>query len=191
MAKKGREAASGGKSWISLSLPTDVVMSYANNPSAKNIYIIAAMSDIVDATSKNGDTDSGKNTLLVSKILEEFPDKKMVTFSVVPSPKVAESYSAILSIHVCPKDATTFAASNSGGARHICFRTLKFSKPDLRRPPRRLIEECSVQLKTGAAALFHSSLFMTSFMASRARGPLSAVFRGHSVASYKVSSFDL
>ncbi|KAG0730394.1 Tubulin beta-2 chain [Chionoecetes opilio] len=106
MSKKGREAASGGKSWISLSLPTDVVMSYANNPSAKNMYIIAAVSDIVDATSKKGDTDSGRDTLLVSKILEEFPDKKMVTFSVVPSPKVAEPYSAILSIHRLTKDAS-------------------------------------------------------------------------------------
>ncbi|KAG0697194.1 Tubulin beta-2 chain [Chionoecetes opilio] len=112
MAKKGREAASGGKSWISLSLPTDVVRSYANNPSAKNIYIIAAVSNIVDATSKKGDTDSSKDTFLVPKILEEFPDKKMVTFSVVPSPKVAEPYSAILSIHRLTQGRpATFAAS--------------------------------------------------------------------------------
>ncbi|KAG0716483.1 Tubulin beta-2 chain [Chionoecetes opilio] len=129
MAKKGREAASGGQSWISLSLPTDVVMSYANNPSAKNIYIIAAVSDIVDATSKNGDTDSSKDTLLVSKILEEFPDKKMVTFSVVPSPKVAESYSAILSIHRLNKDASDVCCIDSKELDDICFRTLKLHNP--------------------------------------------------------------
>ncbi|KAG0727818.1 Tubulin beta-2 chain [Chionoecetes opilio] len=129
MSKKGREAASGGKSWISLSLPTDVVMSYANNPSAKNMYIIAAVSDIVDATSKKGDTGSGRDTLLVSKILEEFPDKKMVTFSVVPSPKVAEPYSAILSIHRLTKDASDVCCVDSKELDDICFRTLKLQNP--------------------------------------------------------------
>lgn len=47
--------------------------------------------------SLGGGTGSGMGTLLVSKIREEFPDRIMVTFSVVPSPKVglgSESYSA-------------------------------------------------------------------------------------------------
>ncbi|KAG0728447.1 60S ribosomal protein L23 [Chionoecetes opilio] len=40
MAKRGREASSGGKYWIPLGLPvTD--MSCADNTSAKNLYIIA------------------------------------------------------------------------------------------------------------------------------------------------------
>ncbi|KAG0716077.1 Tubulin beta-2 chain [Chionoecetes opilio] len=133
MSKKGREASSGGKSWISLSLPTDVVMSYANNPSAKNMYIIAAVSDIVDATSKKGDTGSGRDTLLVSKILEEFPDKKMVTFSVVPSPKVSdpmvEPCSAILSIHRLAEDASDICCVDSKELDDICFRTLKLQNP--------------------------------------------------------------
>ncbi|KAG0715741.1 Tubulin beta-2 chain [Chionoecetes opilio] len=129
MSKKRREAASGGKSWISLSLPTDVVMSYANNPSAKNMHIIAAVSDIVDATSKKGDTGSGRDTLLVSKILEEFPDKKMVTFSVVPSPKVSEPYSAILSIHRLAEDASDVCCVDSKELDDICFRTLKLQNP--------------------------------------------------------------
>lgn len=38
--------------------------------------------------SLGGGTGSGMGTLLVSKIREEFPDRIMVTFSVVPSPKV-------------------------------------------------------------------------------------------------------
>jgi hypothetical protein len=42
-------------------------------------------------------------TLLISKIREEFPDRMMATFSVVPSPKVSdtvvEPYNATLSIH--------------------------------------------------------------------------------------------
>jgi tubulin beta len=42
-------------------------------------------------------------TLLISKIREEFPDRMMATFSVVPSPKVSdtvvEPYNATLSVH--------------------------------------------------------------------------------------------
>ncbi|KAG0716564.1 Tubulin beta-2 chain [Chionoecetes opilio] len=88
-------------------------MSYDNNPSAKNIYIIAAVSDIVDATSKKGDTKLRQGYFLSSQDLEEFPDKKMVTFSVVPSPKVAESYSAIISIHRLTKDASDVCCVDS------------------------------------------------------------------------------
>lgn len=39
--------------------------------------------------SLGGGTGSGMGTLLVSKIREEFPDRIMNTFSVVPSPKVS------------------------------------------------------------------------------------------------------
>lgn len=38
--------------------------------------------------SLGGGTGSGMGTLLVSKIREEYPDRMMNTFSVVPSPKV-------------------------------------------------------------------------------------------------------
>ncbi|KAG0705389.1 Tubulin beta-2 chain [Chionoecetes opilio] len=133
MSKKGRGASSGGKSWISLSLPADVVMSYADNPSAKNMYIIAAVSDIVDDTFKKGVTGSGMDTILVSTILEEFPDKKMVTFSVVPSPKVSdpvvEPYSAILSIHRLAENAGDTCCIDSKELDDICFRTLKLQNP--------------------------------------------------------------
>lgn len=40
------------------------------------------------AHSLGGGTGSGLGTLLISKIREEFPDRMMATFSVVPSPKV-------------------------------------------------------------------------------------------------------
>ena len=39
--------------------------------------------------SLGGGTGSGMGTLLISKIREEFPDRMMCTFSVVPSPKVS------------------------------------------------------------------------------------------------------
>lgn len=39
--------------------------------------------------SLGGGTGSGMGTLLISKIREEYPDRIMITFSVVPSPKVS------------------------------------------------------------------------------------------------------
>ena len=42
--------------------------------------------------SLGGGTGSGMGTLLISKIREEYPDRIMNTYSVVPSPKVREFY---------------------------------------------------------------------------------------------------
>ena len=42
--------------------------------------------------SLGGGTGSGMGTLLISKIREEYPDRIMNTFSVVPSPKVSLKY---------------------------------------------------------------------------------------------------
>jgi hypothetical protein len=56
--------------------------------------------------SLGGGTGAGMGTLLISKIREEYPDRMMATFSVVPSPKVSdtvvEPYNATLSVHVFP-----------------------------------------------------------------------------------------
>jgi len=51
-----------------------------------------------------GGTGSGMGTLLISKVREEYPDRIMETFSVVPSSSsvsynIAEPYNATLSIH--------------------------------------------------------------------------------------------
>ena len=43
------------------------------------------------AHSLGGGTGSGLGTLLISKIREEYPDRIMNTFSVVPSPKVSKN----------------------------------------------------------------------------------------------------
>ena len=56
-------------------------------------------------------------TLLISKIREEFPDRMMATFSVVPSPKVSdtvvEPYNATLSIHQLVENSDeTFCIDN-------------------------------------------------------------------------------
>ncbi|KAK0844594.1 Tubulin beta chain (Beta tubulin), partial [Friedmanniomyces endolithicus] len=41
--------------------------------------------------SLGGGTGAGMGTLLISKIREEFPDRMMATFSVMPSPKVSDT----------------------------------------------------------------------------------------------------
>ncbi|VDN32219.1 unnamed protein product, partial [Cylicostephanus goldi] len=56
--------------------------------------------------SLGGGTGSGMGTLLISKIREEYPDRIMNTFSVVPSPKVSDT-----------------------ALYDICFRTLKLTTP--------------------------------------------------------------
>jgi hypothetical protein len=47
--------------------------------------------------SLGGGTGSGMGTLLISKIREEYPDRIMNTYSVVPSPKVIISFSSLYS----------------------------------------------------------------------------------------------
>lgn len=53
--------------------------------------------------SLGGGTGSGMGTLLISKIREEYPDRIMNTYSVVPSPKVITilvgSYFVIMKLH--------------------------------------------------------------------------------------------
>ena len=48
-------------------------------------------------------------TLLISKVREEYPDRIMETFSIIPSPKVSdtvvEPYNAVLSFHQLVENA--------------------------------------------------------------------------------------
>ena len=41
--------------------------------------------------SLGGGTGAGMGTLLISKVREEYPDRVMMTFSIVPSPKVSDT----------------------------------------------------------------------------------------------------
>lgn len=52
--------------------------------------------------SLGGGTGSGMGTLLISKIREEYPDRIMNTFSVVPSPKVHMTLKDISASNTCP-----------------------------------------------------------------------------------------
>ncbi len=70
--------------------------------------------------SLGGGTGAGMGTLLISKIREEFPDRMMATFSVMPSPKVSdtvvEPYNATLSVHQLVENSDeTFCIDNEVG----------------------------------------------------------------------------
>ncbi|KAJ7645482.1 beta-tubulin 1 tubb1 [Mycena polygramma] len=83
--------------------------------------------------SLGGGTGSGMGTLLISKIREEYPDRMMCTFSVVPSPKVSdtvvEPYNATLSVHQLVENSDETFCIDNEALYDICFRTLKLQTP--------------------------------------------------------------
>jgi len=82
--------------------------------------------------SLGGGGGSGMGTLLISKILEEYPDKIMLTFSIVPSPmsaSVVEPYNATLSMHQLVEFADEVFCIDNKALYDICFRTLKLTTP--------------------------------------------------------------
>merc|ERR1712007_248664 len=83
--------------------------------------------------SLGGGTGSGMGTLLISKIREEYPDRQMVTYSVMPSPKVSdtvvEPYNATLSVHQLVENADECMVVDNEALYDICFRTLKLTTP--------------------------------------------------------------
>ena len=72
-------------------------------------------------------------TLLISKIREEYPDRIMNTYSVVPSPKVSdtvvEPYNATLSVHQLVENTDETFCIDNEALYDICFRTLKLMTP--------------------------------------------------------------
>jgi len=83
--------------------------------------------------SLGGGTGSGMGTLLITKIREEYPDRIISTFSVVPSPKVSdtvvEPYNATLSFHYLVQHADLCHMLDNEAFYKICFRTLKLTSP--------------------------------------------------------------
>merc|ERR1711861_40901 len=78
--------------------------------------------------SLGGGTGSGMGTLLISKVREEYPDRIMETFSIIPSPKVSdtvvEPYNAVLSFHQLVENADEVMMMDNEALYDICFRTL-------------------------------------------------------------------
>ncbi|CAN0066196.1 unnamed protein product [Ectocarpus sp. 13 AM-2016] len=80
-----------------------------------------------------GGTGAGMGTLLISKVREEYPDRIMSTYSVIPSPKVSdtvvEPYNATLSVHQLVENADQCFTLDNEALYDICFRTLKLTTP--------------------------------------------------------------
>ncbi|PVU98103.1 hypothetical protein BB561_000118 [Smittium simulii] len=83
--------------------------------------------------SLGGGTGAGMGTLLISRIREEYPDRMMSTFSVVPSPKVSdtviEPYNATLSVHQLVENSDMTFCIDNEALYDICFKTLKLKEP--------------------------------------------------------------
>ncbi|KAH8246978.1 hypothetical protein KR032_006101, partial [Drosophila birchii] len=85
------------------------------------------------AHSLGGGTGSGLGTLLISKIREEYPDRIMNSFSVVPSPKVSEvvvePYNATLSVHQLIVDTDETFCIDNEALYDICYQSLRLCSP--------------------------------------------------------------
>lgn len=83
--------------------------------------------------SLGGGTGSGMGSLVISKIREEYPDRMMSTFSVIPSPKVSdtvvEPYNATLSLNQLVENANSTFCIDNEALYDICFRSLKITTP--------------------------------------------------------------
>jgi len=83
--------------------------------------------------SLGGGTGSGMGTLLLRKIKEEYPDRILSTFSVVPSPKVSdtvvEPYNCTLSVHQLVDNSDETYCIDNEALYDICSRTLSLKTP--------------------------------------------------------------
>ncbi|KAJ7215699.1 beta-tubulin 2 [Mycena haematopus] len=76
-----------------------------------------------------GGTGSGLGCLLLSKMREEFPDRMLATFSILPSPKVSETvvepYNAMLSVHQLLENCDLTVCIDNEALYDISVRALK------------------------------------------------------------------
>jgi tubulin beta len=83
--------------------------------------------------SLGGGTGAGLGSLLLSKLREEFPDRMLATFSILPSPKVSETvvepYNALLSINQLLDNGDLTLCIDNEALYDICIRTLKVKSP--------------------------------------------------------------
>ncbi|EWM24719.1 beta tubulin [Nannochloropsis gaditana] len=83
--------------------------------------------------SLGGGTGSGLGTLLMSKVKEEFPDRILSSYAVIPSAKVSdtvvEPYNAMLSVHQLVENADQCFILDNEALYNICLRTLKLVNP--------------------------------------------------------------
>ncbi|KAF8150936.1 beta-tubulin 2 tubb2 [Crassisporium funariophilum] len=83
--------------------------------------------------SLGGGTGAGLGSLMLSKLREEFPDRMIATFSILPSPKVSETvvepYNAMLSVHQLVDNGDLTICIDNEALYDICTRTMKVKNP--------------------------------------------------------------
>lgn len=83
--------------------------------------------------SLGGGTGSGMGTLILEKLRDEYPDRIMSTFSVVPSPKVSdtvvEPYNAMLSLNKLTEMTDHTVCIDNEALYDICSRILQIQDP--------------------------------------------------------------
>lgn len=83
--------------------------------------------------SLGGGTGSGLGTNLLTKLREEFPDRMLSSWSVLPSPKVSdvvvEPYNATLSFHQLVENADLTFSLDNEALFDICIKTLRIKDP--------------------------------------------------------------
>ncbi|PWN95469.1 putative tubulin beta chain [Tilletiopsis washingtonensis] len=84
--------------------------------------------------SLGGGTGSGLGTNLLTKLREEFPDRMLATWSILPSPKVSdtvvEPYNTTLAMHQLVENADLSFCLDNEALYDICQRTLKTKDPN-------------------------------------------------------------
>ncbi|KAI0806136.1 beta-tubulin 2 [Irpex lacteus] len=84
--------------------------------------------------SLGGGTGAGLGSLLLSKFREEYPDRMLSTFSIIPSPKVSETvvepYNSMLSIHQLVENSDLTMLIDNEALYDITARTLKVKAPE-------------------------------------------------------------
>ncbi|KAI0784566.1 beta-tubulin 2 [Abortiporus biennis] len=83
--------------------------------------------------SLGGGTGAGLGSLLLSKFREEYPDRMLSTFSIIPSPKVSETvvepYNALLSVHQLVENSDLTMMIDNEALYDITVRTLHTQSP--------------------------------------------------------------
>ena len=83
--------------------------------------------------SMGGGTGAGMDTLLISKVREEYPDRVMSKYAMIPSPNVSDTvvdpYNCTLSVHQLVENSDQCFSLDNEALYDICFRSLKLTTP--------------------------------------------------------------
>lgn len=83
--------------------------------------------------SLGGGTGAGLGSLILSKLREEYPDRMLATYSILPSPKVSETvvepYNCLLSVHQLVESTDLTICIDNEALYDIAVRTLKNPAP--------------------------------------------------------------